>query len=188
MGNNNLGKTEKATRVGQLIAGTKKHFTNVNQQVTIEGASTTVGAALTELQSVVDNRTAVVTAQAAARTAVATETAAMPALDAFVTAFIGFIKLQLGTTPAILADFGIPTPKVKTPMTAEQKAVAAAKREATRKARGTTGSKAKKAVHGSITAQLVVTPAVDGAEAPATPATAPAASAQGGAPVAPVKA
>ncbi len=188
MGNNNQGKTEKATRVGQLIAGTRKHFTNVNQSITIAGASTTVGAALTELQAVVDNRAAVVAAQAAARTAVATETAATPALNAFVTAFIAFIKLQLGTTPAILADFGIPTPKVRTPMTAEQKAVAAAKREATRKARGTTGPKAKKAVKGNITAQLVVTPAAGGAQAPATPATAPAANAQGTAPVPPVKA
>jgi hypothetical protein len=44
-------------------------------------------------------------------------------------------------------------------LTAEQKAVAAAKREATRAARHTMGKNQKKAVKGAINATLVVTPA-----------------------------
>ncbi len=189
MANNTLGKTDKATRVGQLIAGTKKNFPNMSQQITLEGSSTTIGAVLTQLQAFLTQRAVVVTAQATARNEVAAEQTAMPALNALVTAFTAFIKFQLGPTSTALTDFGIAAPKAKTPLTAEQKAVAAAKRKATREARGTTGPKAKKAVHGNITAQLVVTQApADAAQAPATPATAPAANAQGGAPVTPVKA
>ncbi len=66
----------------------------------------------------------------------------------------------------MLADFGLEPRKEPTPLTAEQKAAAAAKREATRKARGTSSAKAKKAIKGNVTATLVVTP-----EAPAAGAT-----------------
>lgn len=63
-------------------------------------------------------------------------------------------------------------------MTAEGKAVAAAKRKATRAARGTKGLKAKSQIHGNVTATLVVTPAdtANGQPAPEAPATAPAAA------------
>jgi len=188
MTTNKTGKADKATRVGQLIAGTKKNFPKVSQAITLEGTSTTIGAALNELQSFIDNRNAVVTAQGNARTAVAAERAAAPALDAFISAYVAFIKLQFGPTATELADFGIPVRKAPAPKTAEQKAVAAAKRKATRQARGTTGPKAKKAIHGNITAQLVVTPAdASSADASATPATASAAPAQGATPAQPAK-
>jgi len=67
-------------------------------------------------------------------------------------------------------------------MTAEEKAVAAAKRTATRAARGTKGPKAIKAVKGNVTAELVVTPATAATtEVPPTaPAPAPAAAAPTG--------
>jgi hypothetical protein len=62
-------------------------------------------------------------------------------------------------------------------MTAEQKAVAAAKCEATRAARGTKTPKQKKGIHGNVKATLVVTPmeTVE-ATAPAPAATGPATS------------
>jgi hypothetical protein len=188
MTNNNTGKADKATRVGQLIAGTKKNFPKVSQQITLDGSSTTIGAALNELQSFIDNRNAVVTAQANAKEAVATEKAATPALNAFINAYIAFIKLQFGPTAAELADFGIPVAKARAPLSAAQKAVAAAKRAATREARGTTSAKAKKAIKGNVTAQVVVTPAdASSADASATPATASAAPAQGATPAQPAK-
>ncbi len=184
----NLGKADKATRVGQLIAGTRKNFPNVSQAITLEGSPTTIGAALNELQSFIDHRNAVVAAQANAKEAVATEKAAAPALNAFILAFTAFIKQQLGPTAAELADFGIPVAKARAPQTAAQKAVAAAKRKATREARGTTSAKAKKAIHGNVTAQVVVTPAeASSADASATPATASAAPAQGATPAQPAK-
>ena|SRR5579872_4902041 len=190
MASNNIGKNSKATRVGKIVAGTRKHFTNGSQQITLAGASTTIDGAVNELQSFIDNRSAVVAAQATAKTKLAAEMAAMPALDAFISAFIGFIKVTFGSQADVLADFGIPAPKARAPQTAEQKAVAAAKRKATREKRGTLGPKAKKAVKGNVTAELVVTPVttVPAAEAPEAPATAPIAAAPGGVPAPPAKA
>jgi hypothetical protein len=50
-------------------------------------------------------------------------------------------------------------PRERTPLTAEQQAVTAAKRLATRAARGTRGPRARRAIHGHVTASLVVEPA-----------------------------
>jgi len=187
MANNKTGKNSKAAAMGKLIAGLRKHFTNGQQQLTLDGATVTVDAAVNEVQAFIDNRAAVVAAQATAKAAVAAERSALPALNAFIDALIAFVRLTLGPTAAALADFGIAQEKKRTPMTAEQKAVAAAKREATRKARGTQGARAKKAVHGDITAKLVVTPVTpDPAPAPAVPATsAPAAPVAAPAPTPP---
>lgn len=178
MGNNKIGKNSKATRVGQLIAGARKHFPNGSQAISLEGAPTTIDGTLNQLQGFIDNRTAVVTAQATAKTKLAAERNAMPVLTALIEAFTAFVKLTFGPQADVLADFGIPAPKAATPLTAEQKAVAAAKRKATREARGTKGPKAKLAVHGDITAKLVVTPASPpAAEALTVPATEPVAPA-----------
>jgi hypothetical protein len=175
-------KNSKAAEVGQLIAGAKKRFPNGSQEILLEGASTTIDAVTKELQALVENRAAVVAAQATAKTTVETEASAMPALIALASAFTAFVKVSFRNKADALAEFGIKPPKARSPMTAEQKAVAAAKRAATRAARGTKGPKAKKAVHGNITAQLVVTPVTpDTTEAPTkAPATAPVATPSGG--------
>jgi hypothetical protein len=168
---NRTGKNAMATRVGGLIVGTRKHFTNGSQQLSLAGGATsvTVDGAVSELQTFVTNRGAVVAAQATAKAKVDAETAQMAALLAFISAFEEFIRFTFGSSPEALADFGLAPPKARTPLTAEQKAVAAAKRKATREARGTAGAKQKQAVHGNVTAALVVTPA-----APAVPEAVPA--------------
>ena len=153
------GKNSKAASVSQLIAGAKKHFPNGSQTVSLGGVSTTIDAATQELQTYVDNRSAVVAAQATAKSKLAVEKAALPALNAFISVFIAFVRLSFGSQADILADFGLAPRKARTPMTAEEKAVAVAKRDATRAARGTKGPKAKSAIHGNVTAKLVVTPA-----------------------------
>jgi hypothetical protein len=181
----NNNKNGKATRMAQVITGARKHFTNGSQAITLEGASTTIDTVVNEFQAFIDNRAGIVAAQTAARNKVAAERAGLAAITALFAAFIAFIRNTLGPSSEALADFGIPVRKVPAPKTAEQKAVAAAKRKATREARGTKGPKAKLAVHGDITAQLVVTPASD-AGAPA-PATAPTAAAPGGTPATPPK-
>ncbi len=179
MGKNNNNKNGKASAVGKLVAGAKKHFPNGKQQLLLGGASMTVDDAVAELQEFIDSRSAVVAAQATAKTKVEAERARLPALYAFISAFEQYVRLAFGKQVDVLADFGISPRKAKTPMTAEQKAVAAAKRDATRAARGTKGPKAKKQVKGNVTAKLVVTP-VTGESAPAP--TAPSLTA----PVAPV--
>jgi hypothetical protein len=117
---------------------------------------------------------------------VAAERDAAPALSAFMNAFESLVRVMFGDDTTALADFGLQPHKRALPKTAAEKAVAAAKRLATREARGTKGPKAKKAIHGNVTAKLVVTPAAPSAEAPAVPAPAPAA-APGGATAAPPK-
>jgi hypothetical protein len=183
MANNKPGKNSRATRVGQLIAGAQKRFTNGNQQITVGGVSTTVNAAVSELQTFIDNRAAVVAAQATAKAKVATETAALATLNPFINAFTATVRFLFGTQPDALADFGLAPHKVPTPQTAEQKAVAVAKRKATRAARGTKGPKAKSEIHGNVTAQLVVTPAesANGTPAAEAPAAAPVPATSGAA-------
>jgi hypothetical protein len=159
MAKNNNGKAAMAARVGQLIAGTRKRFANGGEKLTLRGGLVvTVDEAVGELQKFVDNRAAVVEAQATAKAKVAAERSDMPARIAFIQAFDAFVKFMFGNDATALADFGDAPPKARVPMTAEQKAVATAKRKATREARGTIGPKAKKNVKGHVTAKLVVTP------------------------------
>jgi hypothetical protein len=169
MATKNDGKAVKAVRAGQLVAGFKKHFPDPKQQITFGAVTRTVGDVESELQAFVDNRADVVAAQGVARTKVQAERAALPATDAFLGALVAFVRLTFGAQAGVLTDFGITPRKVRTPRTAEQKAVAAAKAKATREARGTRGPKAKQAVHGNVTAELVVKP---GAQAPAAASTA----------------
>lgn len=83
-----------------------------------------------------------------------------------------FVIGAFGTTSPKLADFGF-VPRTVTPLTVEQKAAAAAKRAATRKARGTTGPKAKLAITGTVPATASATTA---------PATTPASASSSAAP------
>jgi hypothetical protein len=152
-------KGNKVSLVLQLITGTKKHFPNASQSLEFGGATRTV-TALTQLcQSFVDLREAVVTSQAATKAKVAAERAQTPPLLAVIGEFVAFVKATFGKQPDVLADFGLAPPKARALQTAEQKAVAAAKRKATRQARHTMGKVQKKDVKGAVNATLVVTPA-----------------------------
>ncbi|HEY3819517.1 MAG TPA: hypothetical protein VGL81_20245 [Polyangiaceae bacterium] len=153
--------------MAQVIAGARKNFPNGSQVITLDGSSTTIDAVLNEFQAFITNRAAIVAAQTAVRNKVAAERAGMTASNALFTAFVVFIRQTLGGSSVALADFAIPVRKVPVAQTSEQKAVAAAKRKATRAARGTTGPKARKAIKGNITAALVVTPGASNATGPA---------------------
>jgi len=167
-------KKSVAARAADVAAGMKKRFPNGSQKITFGGGSfeVTVDDVVTNLEEIVTNRAAVTTAKAAAKAKVAQENAKMPALLGLLRALVAFIRVNFGADAAALADFGLEPPKARTPMTAEQKAVAAVKREATRQARGTVGPRAKKGVKGNVQARLVVTPA---SAEPASVAPAPSA-------------
>jgi|SRR5579883_748439 len=154
----NNGLNTRAARAGKLIAGLKKHFTDVNAKLTLANAPMSVGDLEKQLQLLIDNRSAVTDAQAAAKAKVEAERAAEPALVALMRAFTAFIRITFGSASDVLADFGLAPPKARTPMTAEQKAVAVERRKATRKARGTTGPKQKQKVKGNVTVSVNVTP------------------------------
>jgi type I site-specific restriction endonuclease len=164
-----------------ILPGMQKHFTNGSQVLTFGGGAVTatVDETVTNLKEIVANRAAVTDAQSAVKKAVAAENAALPALVVFLHELEAFIRLTFGADPTVLDDFSLAPPKARTPLTAEQKAVAKAKAKATREARGTASAKAKKAIKGNVSATLVVTPAAPETPAAttATPTTAPAAAA-----------
>jgi hypothetical protein len=135
-----------------------------------------VEAQLTLLSSL---RASVQAAQAVVKAKLADETAQAPALRELMLAFIAFVRATFSNSPDVLADFGLAPKKARTPLTVEQKAAAAAKREATRKARGTMGKKQKLAVMGNVTG-VVVTPIVTPAAA-STAQPAPSAPSNGSA-------
>jgi hypothetical protein len=170
---NKKGKETAADLAGTLIAGIQKHL--ANGQLTFAGGTFTAAQIESKLQLLVDLRAAVDAARAATTVKVAAETAQAPALRAFMSALVQCIRVQFGTQADVLADFGVPPKKVPAPLTVEQKAAAAAKRAATRAARGTKSAKAKKGIKGAVTG-VVVTPIVAGApvvQSPTAPTAAP---------------
>jgi hypothetical protein len=139
----------------QLIAGTAKHLTS-GTPVPLMGSSFTPAQITSELQSLVTLRADVDASKASTKAKIANEATQMPALRAFMSAFESFVKGAFGSSPDVLADFGI-TRKARVPLTLEAKTAAAAKRASTRAARHTMGSKQKLAVVGDVTG-VVVTP------------------------------
>jgi hypothetical protein len=164
------GKNELAAQVKQFIAGANKHFPNGSQPLQVGGVTSTVAGVTGLMQAFVDNRDAVEVSKAATKAKIETERVQSPAQLAVIRAFETVVRGTFGNSADVLADFGLAPPKARTPMTAEEKAVAAAKRKATRTARHTMGKNQKKSVQGSVTAKLVVTPAAP------SPGSAPVAS------------
>ena len=176
-----------AAQVKQFIAGANKHFPNGSQELQVGGATFTVTRLTALLQSFVDTREAVEASKAATKAKAQAEQVQAPSQLAVIRAFETVIRGTFGNSADVLADFGLAPPKARVTRTAEEKAVSAAKSAATRAARGTMGKNQKKAVKGSITAKLVVTPVTTSpvstpvaapapaAPAPATPATTTAA-------------
>ena len=161
-------KTQTTSRAQQILTGTEKHFSNAGELLPFGGTTRTVAAVVQVLQTLAALRAAVLAAQATAKTKVADENDQAPALLAIVDDYVAFIRAKFGQQPDVLVDFGLAPRKVAAPLTAEQKAVAAAKRTATRQARHTMGTVQKKTVKGAIHASLVVTPA-PGSPPAATP-------------------
>ena len=175
-----INKQNKADRVSfakQLIAGTSKHFTDGSQQLPVGGVQRTVTAVTQLLQSFVDLRAAVIASQATTQSKVEAEREQGPSLLAVIDEFVAFLRFTYGKQPEVLAYFGLAPSRAPAPQTAEQKAVAVAKRAATRQARHTMGKNQKKDVKGAVSAALVVTP-VDGSKPAVVPAPAPAASSE----------
>jgi hypothetical protein len=171
-----LNMTTRSALAKALAAGAGKHYP-AGTKLPIGGESLTIPEIQAKLTSLASLRSDVVTARSALTAKLVTEAAQAPDLIAFLDAFVQVVRGSFTGQPDVLADFGLKPPKARTPLTAEQQAAAKAKRKATRDARGTTGSKAKQAIHGDVTG-VVVTPvtAPKPAAAPAAAATAPAPS------------
>jgi hypothetical protein len=76
-------------------------------------------------------------------------------------AFLGFLRAlvssQYGDSAEELLSFGFKPKRKPTPLTPEQRVMKKAKLEATRKKRGTLGSRQKKLVHGETPASITIT-------------------------------
>jgi hypothetical protein len=153
-----MSKSAFAAQVKQLITGANKHFPNGSQVLQVGGVTSTVRGVTGVMQTLVDNRDAVEVSKAAMKAKIETERSQAPNQLAMIRAFETVVRGTFGNSADVLADFGLAPPKARTPLTAEAKAVAAAKRKATRAARHTMGKNQRKSVQGSITAKLVVTP------------------------------
>ena len=149
--------------VQALIAGTQKHFPNAS--FTLGTVPFTTASLVQLFQSLATAMIAQNTLQANATDAVAATKGLQAKVDPVIQAYERFVLAQYAGATQTLADFGIPAPKARTPLTVEQKAAAQAKKEATRTARGTTSKKQKLTVKGNVTGVTV------------TPVTTPAASA-----------
>jgi hypothetical protein len=169
MGKNN-GKASDAARATQLVAGTSAQFAK-GTKLNFASGTFTPAQVLTQLQLLISLRAGVSDARAALAAKLAAEEAQLPALLAFMNAFVAFVKATFSGSPDVLASFGLAPTKRKTP-DVQTLAAAAVKRGATRAARGTKGTKQRKAVKGAVTG-VVVTPIVAGAPvvtaAPAAP-------------------
>jgi len=80
---NNDTKETVTDLASGIIPGLRKHFPNGAQTLTFGGGSVTatVDQTVTNLQALIDNRTAVTTAQAAVKVAIAAENGKMPACE-----------------------------------------------------------------------------------------------------------
>jgi hypothetical protein len=171
-------KASEMDRAEKLIAGLQKHLANVTSLKFASGDHTPVDIAKA-LQTLVDLHTAVDAAKSAWKAKLAAVKSQAPALRTFMRAFQSFVMTTFSESPDVLADFGLEPKKAPTPLTTEQQTVALAKREATRKARGTTGTKAKKAVTGDVV-DVVTTP-VKAVKQVVTPSATPTTAGNGGA-------
>jgi hypothetical protein len=177
MSKNILGMTKSAmaTRILALIAGTQKH--PPTGSLTIDGQEYTVASLVQELQNLDDALSAADSANAAWKDALQNLAKVNVKASPFVSAYRNWILATYGSAPATLADYGMTPRKVRTPPTAKQTVQAVAKREATRAARHTMGSKQKGAIKGDVTG-VTVTPVTDPKATPA-PAPSPSSSPQG---------
>ena len=160
-------KPTKATALAgmqALIAGIQKHFPT--GQLTVGNVVFTIAALVLLLQGQVDAMTSQTTAQKTADDEMTTLRALQIKNGPTILALKDLLLAQFGSSSQTLADFGLEPRKARAPMTVEQKAAAAAKRKATRAARGTAGPKAKLAIKGTVPTPVET--------APPAPVTAPA--------------
>jgi hypothetical protein len=147
------------------------------------GKAMTNAQVVAQIQQVITAETAAVTAQAAFRAAVLAAHNQRDASRQFLLDLKQTLRAMFSGQPDVLADFGL-APRKHGAKTAQQKVAAAAKAEATRKARGTDkGKEQRKEVTGNVTG-VIVTPIVAPAAAHA-PAPQPAPEPAPAAPPAP---
>ena len=160
-------KAKEAAQENSLLAALAEHFSG-SAVLTLNGTSYKAKDLQKVLQAHLDAISAADALKAKWQTAVAAANAKAAAVAGLLPALRAHLISAYGGSSQTVADFGF-TPK-KRSTTVEAQALGVARRQATRKARGTMGKKAKLKIVG------VIPPAP-----PSTPAVAPKAAAPNGA-------
>jgi hypothetical protein len=150
-------KAQALAGVLALIAGTQKH--DPNGSFTIGNATFTAASLLQLLQGLADTMTRRDEAKTAAADALTELRDVAARVKPLMAGYRAILLATYAGASQTLADYGLAPPKARTPLTVEQKAAAKAKREATRKARGTKGPKARLAIKGTTAAPEANPPA-----------------------------
>jgi hypothetical protein len=153
-----MGRVSKVVTQQQyqaLLTGLPKYCPTTT--FVIGGTSYTTAQVVTLVTSILDVASAVAPAKAAAKAAVAAAEAKVAADGQIVKGVREIVALMFNNAPQTLASLDIQPRKSPQPLSAEARVAAAAKAEATRKARGTTGKKQKAAITGNVTG-VTITP------------------------------
>ena len=174
-------KASLQQRVRSLIAGTQKH--TPTGPLTFGGATYDATSLVQTLQSLGNAIAASDAAKAKWNDALKVMQDEQAKVAPVIRDYQSYIVSLLGNAPSTLAEYGLAPRKVRTPLTVEQKAAAAAKGAATRAARHTMGTVQKKRVKGNVTGVVVTPiPAPSSTPSPAAGAAAQTASPTGSTP------
>jgi hypothetical protein len=164
----NVNRTAVQARDTKIVAGIAKRLQSV-QSLSLLGTAYTPVSLTALFQSQIGSIGNIAALRAQLKDALQADRALARQMTALVRALRNYLVNVFGSSSEVLGDFGFPfnrTSKAK-PAT---KVAAAVKARATRKARGTMGSKQKKAIKGATPASPspAATPAVSGSEAGAS--------------------
>jgi hypothetical protein len=171
----NLNTDATQAHDAQVIVGIQKHLLTV-PTLPLAGSTYTPADLVKLVQSRIDSAGVVAAAGANRHATVVAHDALGTKLTPILRGLRQYVLNVFGETSPVLADFGFTAPKTAT-RTPQEKAAAAAKALATRKARGTMGKKQKKGVKGTVPATAPVT--LPTASPPAAPSPVATASSQG---------
>jgi hypothetical protein len=143
-------------RIRGLIAGTQKH--SPNGSLTLGSVTYTAPALVQILKSLAEALDAADTAKASWKDALKRVADTKATVGPVVRYYRSWVEATHAGTPSTLADYGVTPRKEPAPLTAEEKATAVLKREATRAARHTMGKIQKKSVKGTVAKTAPATP------------------------------
>ena len=164
-------KASLAAKERKLIAALAKHFTGA-AILTLNGVSYKAKDVQSVLQAHLDATSAADALRAEWQTAVSTAVAKAAAVAGMLPALRAHLISAYGGSSATVADFGF-TPKKKA-TTVAAPATGVAKRQATRKARGTMGKKQKEKIVGVVQPAPIPSAAAPKVEPQTSGATSPA--------------
>ena len=167
-----MTKDQQAASATTMATGVRTVF-SAYPLIYVNGTATPPADAATKLDFYASLRAEVDRSKAAYEAALDKEDAHATEMTAYMAGVTRFVRAAVGNDPEALERFGIPPIHARTPQTVDEKAAAVAKRESTREARGTKGSRQKLAIHGAVTGVTItpVAPTPPPATAAVTPET-----------------